>query len=858
MKLIKINFNEDGATEEQLEVIKQYNAMFDILLHLYIDYAKEYHPAASTASKSSPIRDLATLESWSRKNGVLPANYIAGLTAKETFIDNVQGKVSAAFESKSGLFDSELRSLSLDLIETTLCALYRTTCNHGIRSFLMNTAEAYRVPTDLKYVIYASNATGLVNEYLVVDDTPHRDYSKMFVIDSKDMKEIFHITETTEDTFYADPVKKCIESDQDYLQPYLILKLNRDTTEYVAYDEIRYVEQCYSTIMYGPSYVGDDDNATNENCHCKMDIPCLHGPGTVPVEVACGDDMHPFWVPTDKENHDVIKMPAGYGISSIQIKEYYIRGRIDNVKFKLQDNLDNTYTLSYTPTMSNVEITVVAMPLLDAKISHTPINEGGLMWMTQAYNEWFAGELYDLYPNKDVWGISMYYQYPLELPEGTLLDYATEITPGLIDIYEGDFDPGSNTFIWKPVGENVVALKAVAANPALILFDDDVMTKGDGFAYLVRIKAGGITLVNTSSGRRYKCVSRQIYIATPPIELEDEHRYAYVFSKQELDQHTDWFLKKLEGVININSTACKCNEVAFDVFDTKSVAVTPVDQKDNTVGFKINTKMDLRHIKEYNPGRISALMYDSTGRCIPATIYCIGTEEDYVEIRVLMRDEIKNRGITIIFPRGMVMDVTNDKTYINNEYILQLEYHDDNLTTESFKEVDCDCGCCDDKKKDSRYNIDLTKFNGKYGAQLCFGTVNTWKFVCAVGIHGYEHREFKIGSIVPGDFRIVGKSGTVVGKCVKVLDYSIDPVSNFALMYGQCDRRDTQILQFELEVNLNSNAVDDGPVKVLFDLGTIPGKGASKMLISDATKPSGWAEVQPQTIEFNPREWRNR
>lgn len=857
MKLIKINFNEDGATKKQLEVIKQYNAMFDILLHLYIDYAKEYHPAASTASKHSPIKDLATLESWSRKNGVLPANYIAGLTAKDTFIDNVQRKVSAVFESKSGLFDSELRSLSLDLIETTLCALYRTTCNHGIRSFLMTTAEAYRVPTNLKYVIYTANATGLVNEYLVVDDIPHRDYSKMFVIDSKDMKEIFHITETTEDTFYADPVKKCIESDQDYLQPYLILKLNCDTTDYVAYDEIRYVEQCYSTIMYGPSYVGDDDNATNENCHCKMDIPCLHGPASVPAEITCGDDMHPFWVPTDKENHDVIKMPAGYGISSIQIKEYYTRGNVDNVKFKLQDNLDNTYTLIYTPTMSNVEVTVVAMPLLDAKIAYTPFVEGGLLWMSEDYNDWFASELYAEYPDRCVWGTMMYYQAPLELPEGNPANYTTEIDMNLIDIYKGDYDSVSNTFIWNPVDKTVATMKTIAMNPTFVLFSDD-LSSGDGFVYLVRIKAGGLTLVNTASGRKYKCVSRQIYITTPPIELEDEHRYAYVFSKSELEQYTPWFIKRSKEVININSTACKCNEVAFDVFDTKSVTVTPVDQSDNTVGFRINTKMDLRRIKEYNPGRITALMYDATGRCIPATIYCIGTEEDYVEIRVLMRDEIKNRGITIIFPRGMVMDVTSDKTYISNEYILQLEYHDDNLTTGSFKEVNCDCDCCDDKKNGSRYNIDLTKFNGKYGAQLCFGTVNTWKFVCVVGIHGYEHREFKIGSVVPGDFRIVGKNGTVVGKCAKVLNYSIEPISNFALMYGQCDHRDTQILQFALEVNLSSNAIDEGPTKVLFDLGTIPGKGVSKMLISDATKPSGWAEVQPQTIEFTPREWRNR
>ena len=311
-------------------------------------------------------------------------------------------------------------------------------------------------------------------------------------------------------------------------------------------------------------------------------------------------------------------------------------------------------------------------------------------------------------------------------------------------------------------------------------------------------------------------------------------------------------------MININSTACNCDEVTFDVFDTKSVSVTPINSKDNTIGFRVTTKMDLRHIKEYNPGRISALMYDASGRCIPATIYCINTEENYVEIRVVMKDEIKNRGLTIIFPRGMVMDTSNDKTYISNEYILQMEYHDNNLITDSFKEVGCDCGWCDDKKNDTRYNIDLTKFDGRYGAKLCAGTVNTWKFACAMVIHGYEHREFCIGSIVPDDFRIIGRNGTVVGKCTKVLDYRIAPPSNFVSLYADGDRRVIQVLQFELEVTLNSNSLDEAPLTVYFDLGTIPGKGVSKMLISDATKPSGWAEIQPQTIAFKPREWRNR
>ena len=857
MKLIKINFNEDNATEEQLNVIKQYNTMFDTLFNLQLNYVKEYYPAGDVASRHNPIKDLASLESWSRRNDIAPANYVSGVTSRSLFEENVQRKVATVFKLKADLIDTELISISLGLIDTTVCALYRSARKQWNKSFILS-ADMYQLPEDLRYIIFTSNATGLTRQYIVVDGVSVDESMKGNVLSSDEMKEVFHITETTENTFYADPVKKCIESDQDYLQPYLILKLSHDTTDYIVYDEIRYVEQCYSTIMYGPSYVRDDEHATNENCHCKMDIPCLHGPASVPAEILCGDATHPFWVPTDKENHDIIKMPVGYGIASIQIKEYYTRSRVEEVKFKLQDNLDNTYTLIYTPTKSNVEITIVATPLLDAKISYVSVDEVGLMWMTGAYNEWFAGELYDLYPDKNVWGIAMYYQYPLELPEGTALNYETEVNMDLIDIYKGDFDPGSNTFTWSPVGENVATLKTVAANPAFILFDNDVIDRGDGFVYLVRIKAGGITLVHTPSGRRHKCVSRQIYIATPPTELDGEYRYAYILPISELEKHTDWFIKKPEKVININSTACNCDEVAFDVFDTKSVSVTPVVPTNNTIGFRVTTKMDLRHIKEYNPGRISALMYDASGRCIPATIYCIDTAENYVEISVVMRDEIKNRGITIIFPRGMVTDTSNNKTYISNEYILQMEYRGDNLITDSFKEVGCDCGCCDDKKTDTRYNIDLTKFDARYGAKLCAGTVNTWKFACVTVIHGYEHREFRIGSIVPDDFRIIGRNGTIVGKCTKVLDYSITPPSNFVSMYADCDRRDIQVLQFELEVTLNSNSLDEAPLTVYFDLGTIPGKGVSKMLISDATKPSGWAEVQPQTVAFKPRKWRNR
>ncbi len=858
MKLIKINFNEDNATEEQLNVIKQYNTMFDKLFNLQLNYVKEYYPAGSVASKHNPIKDLASLESWSRRNEIAPANYVSGVTSRSLFGENIQRKVAAVFKSKADFIDCELTSISIDLIDTTACALYRSARKQGKRSFILS-ADMYQLPADLKYIIFASNATGLTRQYIVVDGVSVDESMKRNVLSSDEMKEVFHITETTENTFYADPVKKCIESDQDYLQPYLILKLNHDTTDYIAYDEIRYVEQCYSTIMYGPSYVRDDEHATNENCHCKMDIPCLHGPASVPAEILCGDATHPFWVPTDKENHDIIKMPTGYGISSIQIKEYYTRGRVEEVKFKLQDNFDNTYILIYTPTKSNVEITIVATPLLDAKIGYVLNGEEcGLMWMPEDGPDWLSGELYDKYPNRPAWGIMMFYQAPIPL-EGNEADYTTEINDDLIDIYRGDYDLTTNTFTWKSLSDTDAVVASIGSNPAFVSFESSVLNGVDGFVYFVRIKAGGITLVNTTTGRKYKCVSRQLYIATPPTDSPYDYRCACIVSRNELDSRTDWFIKKPEKVININSTACKCDEVAFDVFDTKSVSVTPINSKDNTIGFRVTTKMDLRHIKEYNPGRISALMYDASGRCIPATIYCIGTEENYVEIRVVMRDEIKNRGLTIIFPRGMVMDTSNNKTYISNEYILQMEYHDNNIVTDSFKEVGCDCGCCDDKKNGTRYNIDLTKFDARYGAKLCAGTVNTWKFACAMVIHGYEHREFSMGSIVPNDFRIIGRNGTAVGECVRVLDYSIAPPSNFVSMYADCDRRrDIHVLQFELEVTLNSNSLDEAPLTVYFDLGTIPGKGVSKMLISDATKPSGWAEVQPQTIAFKPRKWRNR
>lgn len=856
MKLIKINFNEDNATEEQLNVIKQYNAMFDKLFNLQLNYVKEYYPAGSVASKHNPIKDLASLESWSRRNEIAPANYVSGVTSRPLFEENIQKNVAAIFEAKAGLLDNELMSISLDLIDTTVCALYRSARKQGIRPFILS-ADMYQLPTDLKYIIFASNATGLKRQYIVVDDTPVDESMKRCVLSSDEMKEVFHITETTENTFYADPIKKCIESDQDYLQPYLILKLNRKE-DCVVYDEIRYVEQCYSTIMYGPSYLGDDDHATNENCHCKMDIPVLHGPATVAAEITCGDEMHPFWVPTDKKNYDTIKMPVGYGIASIQIKEYYIRGRVDEVKFTLQDNFDDTYTLAYTPTKSNVEITIVAIPLLDAKIGYVPDGEEcGLMWMPEDGPDWLSAELYNEYPDRHAWGIMMFYQAPIPL-EGNESDYTTEINNDLIDIYRGDYDLTTNTFTWKSLIDADAVVTSIAMNPAFVSFESSVLNGVDGFVYFVRIKAGGITLVNTTTGRKYKCVSRQLYIATPPTDSPYDYRCACIISRNELDNHTDWFIKKPEKVININSTACNCDEVTFDVFDTKSVSVTPVVPANNTIGFRVTTKMDLRHIKEYNPGRISALMYDASGRCIPATIYCIDTAENYVEIRVVMRDEIKNRGLTIIFPRGMVMDTSNNKTYISNEYILQMEYHDNNLVTDSFKEVGCDCGCCDDKKNDTRYNIDLTKFDARYGAKLCAGTVNTWKFACAMVIHGYEHRKFCIGSIVPDDFRIIGRNGTVVGKCTKVLDYRIAPPSNFVSLYADGDRRVIHVLQFELEVILNSNSLDETPITVYFDLGTIPGKGVSKMLISDATKPSGWAEVQPQTIAFKPRKWRNR
>lgn len=858
MKLIKINFNEDNATEEQLNVIKQYNTMFDMLFNLQLNYVKEYYPAGSVASKHNPIKDLASLESWSRRNEIAPANYVSGVASRPLFEENVQRKVAAVFKSKADLIDHDLTSISIDLIDATACALYRSARKQGKRSLILS-ADMYQLPEDLKYVIFASNATGLTRQYIVVDGGSIDESMKRNVLSSDEMKEVFHITETTENTFYADPVKKCIESDQDYLQPYLILKLNHDTTDYIAYDEIRYVEQCYSTIMYGPSYVRDDEHATNENCHCKMDIPCLHGPASVLAEILCGDAAHPFWVPTDKENHDIIKIQTGYGIASVQIKEYYTRGRVEEVKFKLHDNFDNTYTLIYTPTKSNVEITIVAIPLLDAKIGYVPDGEEcGLMWTSEDGSDWLSGELYNEYPDRHAWGIMMYYQAPIPLPEGNEVDYTTEINNDLIDIYRGDYDLTTNTFTWKSLNDADAVVTTIAMNPAFVSFESNVLTGVDGFVYFVRIRTGGITLVNTATGRKYKCVSRQLYIATPPTDSPYDYRYAYIVSENELNNHTDWFIKKPEKVININSTACNCNEVAFDVFDTKSVSVTPGDLKDNTIGFRVTTKIDLRHIKEYNPGRISALMYDASGRCIPATIYCINTEENYVEIRVVMRDEIKNRGLTIIFPRGMVMDTSNNKTYISNEYILQMEYHDNNLVTDSFKEVGCDCDCCDDKKNATRYNIDLTKFDARYSAKLCAGTVNTWKFACAMVIHGYEHREFSIGSIVPDDFRIIGRNGTAVGKCVRVLDYSIAPPSNFVSMYADCDRRDVQILQFELEVTLNSNSLDETPLTVYFDLGTIPGKGVSKMLISDVTKPSGWAEVQPQTIAFKPRKWRNR
>jgi hypothetical protein len=857
MKLIKINFNEDNATEEQLNVIKQYNETFDMLLNLQHKYAKEYYPAGNVASRHNPIKDLASLESWGRRNKIAPANYMSGVTSRTLFEENIQKNVAAIFEAKAGLLDNELISISRDLIDITVCALYRSARMQGIRPFILS-ADMYQLPTDLKYIIFASNATGLKRQYIVVDGISVDESMKRYVLSSDEMKEVFHITETTENTFYADPIKKCIESDQDYLQPYLILKLNRKE-DYIVYDEIRYVEQCYSTIMYGPSYLGDDEHATNENCHCKMDIPCLHGPASVAAEITCGDEMHPFWVPTDKKNYDTIKMPAGYGIASVQIKEYYIRGHVDEVKFTLQDNFDDTYTLIYTPTRSNVEITIVAIPLLDAKIGYVPDGEEcGLAWVPEDGPDWISGELCNAYAGRRAWGIMMYYQAPILLPEGSEADYITKINNDLIDIYRGDYDLTTNTFTWKSLSDTDAVVTSIAMNPAFVSFESTVLNGVDGFVYFVRIKAGGIILVNTTTGRKYKCVSRQLYIATPPTDSPYDYRYACILSRNELDNHTDWFIKKPEKVININSTACKCDEVAFDVFDTKSVSVTPINSKDNTIGFRVTTKMDLRHIKEYNPGRISALMYDASGRCIPATIYCINTEENYVEIRIVMKDEIKNRGLTIIFPRGMVMDTSNHKTYISNEYILQMEYHDNNLVTDSFKEVGCDCGCCDDKKNDTRYNIDLTKFDGRYGAKLCAGTVNTWKFACAMVIHGYEHREFCIGSIVPGDFRIIGRNGTVVGKCTKVLDYRIAPPSNFVSLYADGDRRVIQVLQFELEVTLNSNSLDETPLTVYFDLGTIPGKGVSKMLISDATKPSGWTEIQPQTIAFKPREWRNR
>lgn len=859
MKLIKINFNEDNATEEQLNVIKQYNETFDILFSLQRKYVETYCRAGSVASRHNPIKDLASLESWSRRNGIAPANYMSGVTSRMLFEENIQKKVATVFKSKAELIDNKLRSISLDLIDATICALYRSAHDRFSKSFI-STADMYQDPEDdLKYIIFAANATGLKNQYVVVNRNPDIAPRDGYFLTSDEMKEVYHITETTEDTFYADPIKKCIESDQDYLRPYLILKLNREEEDCVVYDEIRYVEQCYSTIMYGPSYIRDDEHATNENCHCKMDIPCLHGPASVAAEITCGDEMHPFWVPTDKENHDTIKMPAGYGIASIQIKEYYTRGRVDEVKFKLQDNFDDTYTLTYTPTKSNVEITIVAIPLLDAKIGYVPDGkEYGLMWLSEDGPDWLSAELYNAYAGRHAWGIMLYYQTPIPLPEGTVADYTTEINNDRIDIYRGDYDLTTNTFTWKPLSDADAVVTSIAMNPAFVSFESNVLNGTDGFVYFVRIKAGGITLVNTTTGRKYKCVSRQVYIATPPTDSLYNYRCVCIVSRDDLDIHTDWFIKKPEKVINIDSITCKCDEVAFDVFDTKSVSVTPINSKDNTIGFRVTAKMDLRHIKEYNPGRISALMYDTSGRCIPATIYCIDTEENYVEIRVVMRDEIKNRGITIIFPRGMVMDTSNNKTYISNEYILQMEYHDNNLVTDSFKEVGCDCGCCDDKKNDTRYNIDLTKFDARYGAKLCAGTVNTWKFACAMVIHGYEHREFCIGSIVPDDFRIVGKNGTVVGKCTKVLDYRIAPPSNFVSMYADCDRRDVQILQFELEVTLNSNSLDETPLTVYFDLGTIPGKGVSKLLISDATKPSGWAEVQPQIVAFKPRKWRNR
>ena len=57
MKLIKINFNEDNATEEQLNVIKQYNETFDMLYSLQRKYAEEYYRAGSVASRHNPIKD---------------------------------------------------------------------------------------------------------------------------------------------------------------------------------------------------------------------------------------------------------------------------------------------------------------------------------------------------------------------------------------------------------------------------------------------------------------------------------------------------------------------------------------------------------------------------------------------------------------------------------------------------------------------------------------------------------------------------------------------------------------------------------------------------------------------------------
>lgn len=864
MGLVKIEFNRDGLSATQKKVIDNYEAIFDMISSTYEEVDNKFIPATQDAAKviretdTNNATDVKALEKWARLNGILPSSYQEGTASADAVIEKIYGAVANEVRNTNEKLRVELSHTAVDAITNVMISLYKDLDHHTIRSTLISLHGLCHA-IDSKYIIYAKTCTSSIQVYAVVSGAiPAHiiDPGHIHVIPLSDMAEIFHIVGTTEDVFYADPVKNCIESDQDYVQPYLILRPDDSTDTADIYKEIRYCEQPYSTIYYGPLYVSRDNAVTDENYSEKIDVPCCHGPASVPVDITCGDESHPFWIPSGKENTDIIHMPPGYGIASVQIKEYYHRGRMTEVKYRLVDQFDDgKYKLIYTPTATNVDISIVAMKLLSIDLYDTTEFGTNFEWVSTINGGDISNYLYyNMKYDGDYMWASIYLRHTKSLGELSTNGFTVDLNKDTLDIYRGTCE--DNTFTWKKADPTVTSVQVVDGRMILVTKTDD-FDESECILYRVRFGAGAISLVDRVTHRSYPCTSQEICIVSPAMVNETDgamqsdpcSRLLYSVKVRELQNHMEWFTRTPKHqMINIDN--CKADGVTmFDLFDDApgSIHVTKRGEITDTVGIIIPTKIDLTQVKNSDLGKVTVLLQDGS-KTIPLPIFCIDVKSSQIEIRVTGIPENKNgQMIMVIFPQGIVHDtIVGGKKYVSNQQMFQLIYAGNDYVVSSSQ-----CGCCDTPKKDNTmHSIDLSNMDGSYTLKLILHTMKReWLANCKLVIHGYEHREFRLRPVTPKNFRVVDPdTNTVVGTCEKLYNAQIYPMSNFTAMYDSCDGRDTHILEFDLKISLD-RPTTASPV-IYFDLGSDPSTGISQLLISDATKPSGWTEVPAQTITF--------